>query len=99
MELNGMSADALDMLAKRASKLAADLRAAQPSYALALEAGVTDCSYHTVRYGGVAAYRGEAIVTMADGRRWRAIGHGPQGGADYVSRGGRIEFVPLDDPE
>jgi hypothetical protein len=91
-----MSAAQLDELAKRAQKLAADLRAKKPSATLALEAGVTDCSYRTVRYGVVASYSGAATVTMDDGTRWRCVGHGPQGDAEYVTRQGWIEMIPLD---
>ena len=72
INLSGMSANALTKLAERASALAKDLRKEQPSYELALEAGVKDKSYLTVREGLVNSYSGEAVVTMADGRRWVA---------------------------
>lgn len=94
-ELMGMSADQLERLAARATKMAGDLRAAEPTLDLALAAGVRDKSYSTVRYGRVASYAGEAEVTMADGRRFRAIGHGPRGDAETLDRGGYVEFVPL----
>ena len=97
INLSGMSADALTKLAERASALAADLRKQQPSYELALEAGVEDRSYNTVREGLVNSYRGEAVVTMADGQRWRCVGHGPRGDASHISRDGYIEFIPLTD--
>ena len=96
INLSGMSADALTKLAERASALAADLRKQQPSYELALEAGVEDRSYNTVRYGLVGSYRGEAVVTMADGQRWRCVGRGPRGDASHISSDGFIEFIPLD---
>ena len=96
INLSGLSAVALQALAERASALAEDLRKQQPSYELALEAGVEDRSYRTVQYGLVNSYRGEAIVTMADGSRWRCVGHGPLGDASHISRYGFIEFVPLD---
>ena len=96
INLSGMSADALTKLAERASALAADLRKQQPSYELALEAGVEDRSYNTVREGLVNSYRGEAVVTMADGQRWRCVGRGPRGDASHISSDGFIEFIPLD---
>ena len=95
MNFAGMSADALEKLARDASELATALRAAQPNYAVALANGIRDRSYSTVRWGRVADYSGEAIITMADGRRWRAVGHGPEGGAEMISRHGWIEFQPL----
>lgn len=96
INLSGLSADALTDLAKRAIALAADLHLSEPSYDLALEAGVRDKSYDTVRNGLVSSYSGEAIVTMADGRKWRCVGHGPRGDASHISRQGYIEFIPLD---
>ena len=96
MNLNNMSADELADLAKEANQLAADLRKAQPTYELALAAGIRDRSYQTVRNGEVASYSGEAIITMDDGRRWRATGHGPSGDAYTVTHQGGISFTPLD---
>lgn len=97
ISLAGMSADALEALSRRAAALAADLRKEEPSYALALEAGVRDVGYDTVRHGWVPSFSGEAVVTMADGRRWRCVGHGPRGTAEAVYRNGYIEMVPLPD--
>ena len=94
-DLRGMSAAALEELAKRAAALAADLRKEEPTYELALENGIEDRGYSTVRWGFVPSFAGTAEITMADGRRWRAIGHGPEGTAEYVSRRGWIEFVPV----
>lgn len=96
INLSGMSADALQALAERAQTLAADLRKEQPSYELALEAGVQDRGYDTVACGHVSSFRGEAIVTLEDGSRWRCVGHGPKGGASYVSKQGYIEFIPME---
>lgn len=95
INLSNMSADALEALAKKAKSLAEDLREKQPSYALALEAGVKDESYQTVRYGRIEKYSGEAVVKMADGSRWLCKGHGTKGNAHYVSREGYIEFIPM----
>ena len=97
INLSGLSAVALQALAERAQTLAADLRKGEPSYELALENGVEDRSYNTVRYGLVGSYRGEAVVTMADGQRWRCVGRGPRGDASHISRDGYIEFIPLTD--
>jgi len=71
----------------------AELRKSQPPYALAIDAGVSDVSYPTVRHGTVAAYRGEADVTMPDGSRWHAVGHMPDGDAENLWRRGWIEFT------
>ena len=95
INLSGLSADALTKLAERAQTLAADLRKEQPSYDLALEAGVKDTGYPTVANGYVNRFSGEAVVTMADGQRWRCVGHGPKGGPSHISKQGYIEFIPL----
>ena len=95
INLSGLSAVALQALAERASALAKDLRKEQPSYELALEAGVKDTGYPTVANGYVNRFSGEAVVTMADGRKWRCVGHGPRGDAIHISRDGYIEFIPL----
>ena len=95
IETVAFSADALEEYSEKAAALAADLRKAEPSYDLALAAGVSNRSYHTVRWGMVSSYDGEAIIEMADGRRWKAVGHGPQGSAEHVSKQGWIEFIPI----
>lgn len=96
INLSGLSAVALQALAERASALAKDLRKGEPSYELALENGVEDRSYNTVRYGLVGSYRGEAVVTMANGRKWRCVGRGPRGDASHISAEGFIEFIPME---
>ena len=90
-----LSAVALRRLARKAAAIAADLEKSQPSERLALEAGVQDVSYDTVRYGRVLSYRGSAVVTMADGSRWQCIGHGPRGTSEIIYKEGYVEFVPL----
>jgi hypothetical protein len=95
VNLVGLSPVALKALAAKALALAADLEKRQPTYELALEAGIEDCGYETVRNGFVAEYRGSAEIVMADGGRWKAIGHGPRGTAEYVSKQGWIEFIPV----
>lgn len=97
-EMMALSASALRDLAAALTTRAKDLEAQQPTLALALAAGVRDNSYETHRWGRVADYSGEGIVTMADGRRWRCIGHGPTGNAELISRRGYVEFIPLDAP-
>jgi len=94
--LKGKSAETLERIAREASALAADLRSKKPSYALAINAGVRDCSYNTVRWGRVSKYEGEAIIEMEDGSRWKAIGRGPTGNASWIDRDGYIEFIPLE---
>ena len=96
VSLAGMSADALIRLSEQAAALAVDLRKVEPSEKLGVLAGVRDCGYQTVRNGWVNDFRGEGIVTMADGRRWKAVGVGPRGTASTISRDGGIEFIPLD---
>lgn len=93
--LSGMSAAALRELAERATKMAEDVVKSQPSYGMALDAGVRNEGYMTVRHGWVPSYSGEAVVTMEDGSRWKCIGHGPRGSAEWVSKNGFIEFIPL----
>ena len=95
MDLSKKSAEQLNTLAKRATSLAQDLQKREPSYELAIENGIRDKSYSTVRYGRVPSYAGEVEITMSDGSRWRAIGHGPTGNAHVVTRDGYIEFIPL----
>lgn len=95
INLSGLSVDSLTELAKRAIALAADLHLSEPSYDLALEAGVRDKSYNTVRCGWVSSYSGEAVIEMANGKKWKAVGHGPRGDASWVSKDGYIEFIPL----
>ena len=91
----GLSADSLERIAKLYLATANDLRASQPSYLLALRAGVRDVSYVTHNWGEISSYSGEGVVVMEDGKRWRCVGHRAQGTPDYVRKGGWIEFIPL----
>lgn len=93
--LSGLSAQDLTRLATMATELAVDLKAAQPTIALALAAGVRDCGYNTQSNGYIPMYRGQGEIKMADGSRWLAIGHDPEGNASWVSKDGWVEFVPL----
>jgi hypothetical protein len=63
----------------------------------ALENGVVDKSYDTVRYGRVNSYQGEAIVTDANGKQYKAIGHKVRGSAGDIYSYGSIEIIPLSD--
>lgn len=93
--VGGLSAQELTRLAVLATERASDLKAAQPSVALALAAGVRDNGYRTVRYGWITSYTGEAEITMENGDRWLAVGHEPSGNAHWVTSEGWIEFFPL----
>lgn len=95
MNLSNMSADELEALSKKSAALAADLRKAEPSYALALRAGIRDLGYSTVANGYVSKFAGEAVIELDNGTKWKAIGHGPKGDAYSISRHGFIEFIPL----
>lgn len=97
MNLNGMSVNELLCLSIRAGQLAMDLRQDYPSYALALEAGIKDKSYRDEIYGLVKSYSGRAVITMENGKKYKAIGRGPvkvegsDGGLD-----GYIEFILME---
>lgn len=96
MNLSNLSSVELKKIAKKALQLAADLEKQEPSYALALENGIKDCSYNTTANGYVYSYSGEAEVTMDNGRKWKAVGHRPDGDAWCIYRQGYIEFVPIE---
>jgi len=97
MNLSKMSKRQLRELSKKAADLANDLEKQEPTYALALESGVVDRGYNTTANGFVSSYSGEAIITMDDGGKWKAIGHGPTGGDAWtVGKQGYIEFIPIE---
>jgi len=91
----GLSACELRSLATAAVKIAAALEERQPSIELALESGIEDKSYDTRGCGRVLEYSGEVIITMENGDRWLAVGHGSQGGPSWISKQGWIEFTPI----
>lgn len=97
IDFKNMSADSMEELAKELLQFAKDLRKEQPSYELALLHGVSDRGYPTVANGYVSKYSGEAIIKMDNGKRWKAIGHGPRGDAYSIFKQGYIEFIPLED--
>lgn len=86
----------IETLAKKADLLE-DLLEEKPTLDIAILCGVRDCSYTTVRYGKVYSYRGEAIVTMANGKRWLCIGKQPSGNVHWVHQNGFIQMIPLED--
>ena len=55
----------------------------------ALQRGIRDEGYSTVRYGWVSSYSGRA--TLASGRTLQ--GFGPKGGPGHLSRDGGIEVI------
>lgn len=93
--LAGKSPSELREIAEKAIKMANDLEQEAPSNLLAIEAGISDNSYKTVRWGWIPSYSGTAIVTMANGTKWKCIGHKPRGCASYVSKNGYIEKIKL----
>ena len=90
-----VSATRAEALAIEMTALARDLRANEPTVALALRAGVKDISYDTVANGWVLRYEGEAVVTLDNGRSYRCVGYGPRGDAHSIYRQGFIEFIWL----
>jgi hypothetical protein len=96
INLNGMSRIALLELAAKATALANDLRKEEPSYQLALAAGVEDRSYNTVRHGLVSCYTGEGFVRMDNGALWKCIGHGTKGRNGELHSEGYIEFFKIE---
>jgi len=73
----------------------------EPTILMALAAGIKDESYRTVWCELILRYSGEAVITMDNGRKWKAIGHGngPRGGLPGgASKPGWIEFIPMDKP-
>lgn len=95
IDLYSFSVPELRMLARKCERAATELESGQPSHEMALAKGIHDCGYNTVRYGWVSSFKGNVDLTMPDGSVWRAIGHGPTGTAEYVSRSGWIEFIRL----
>jgi hypothetical protein len=96
VDLSKLSAKDLDELSIKAKRLAAHLRAEEPSYDLAIEAGIRNTGYSTVRWGWVSSYSGRVEITMDNGKRWRALGYGPRGNAETVSAQGGIKFEPIE---
>lgn len=94
--LKGRSSTELEEISKMAAQLSEDLKKVEPSYSLAILAGVEDASYNTTANGRISSYHGEAIVEMANGRKWRCIGHKSSGDA-YYAYDGFIEFIPIED--
>ena len=93
--LKNKSPRQLEDIATSAIKLANDLKKEKPTYELALANGCVDKGYNTTANGWVASYGGEAIVEMANGKKWKCVGHSETGDAWYAYDG-YIEFIPLD---
>ncbi len=93
--LKNKSPRQLEDIAASAIKLANDLKKEKPTYELALANGCVDKGYNTTANGWVASYGGEAIVEMANGKKWKCVGRGCTGDAWYAYDG-YIEFIPLD---
>ncbi|MBU4285156.1 hypothetical protein KKF60_02250 [Patescibacteria group bacterium] len=83
--------------AQTALKTDMDSVALRDVYKMASEGGVQDKSYDTDREGRISKYSGEAQVEI-NGRKYKAVGHGPEGTAEYVDRDGYIEFIPQEIP-
>jgi hypothetical protein len=95
--LKNKSSKELEALAKLAAALATALKTEQPSYSLAIAAGIKDKSYDTASNGSIGSYSGEAIITMENGKTWKCVGHSSSGNA-YYANNGYIEFIPIDSP-
>jgi hypothetical protein len=93
--MRGMSAEELEDLSEQALEMAKHLKEDQPTYELALMNGVEDWSYYTVRFGMVRSYRGESLVAMGNGTKWRCIGHPPALDENTISHNGWIEMIPF----
>lgn len=93
--LKNKSPRQLEDIAASAIKLANDLEKEKPTYKLALANGCVDNGYNTTANGWVESYGGEAIVEMANGKKWKCVGRGWTGDAWYAYDG-YIEFIPLD---
>lgn len=95
-QFENVSANHLSELGKALLKLSEKMLEEQPSKQEALAAGIEDRGYNTVRHGYVSSYRGIAIIQKEDGRKFRCIGHEPEGDAEVIMRNGFIEFVEID---
>ena len=93
--LKKMSVEELKELSRKALSLAKDLKKELPSYELAIENGIEDCSYRTVANGWVSSYYGTAIIEMENGTKFKALGHSPDGDAASIYSDGYIEFHKL----
>jgi len=69
------------------------------SYALAIEAGIENRSYPTVRHGWVPSYAGTAWFKDHLGNPWMAQGFCPDGNAHHIGCDGYIKFSRIADVE
>ena len=58
---------------------------------LAVEAGIVDKSYPTVRWGRVGKFDGNCVAEI-DGNLFIVTGHSPEGDAQWIARDGYISF-------
>jgi len=94
INLSRISSVELRKLAKKAISLANEQEQSNPSYKIALEAGIVDISYINNTNKTIASYTGEVEITMENGSKWKAIGHKPEGNS-FIENEGFIEFIPL----
>jgi len=80
---------------ERLSEIAKDLKKEQPTEALAVFFGIQDCSYNTQSNGFIKNYKGQAIIQMDNGKKFKAIARPAQGDAYYVHKRSFIEFIEL----
>jgi hypothetical protein len=98
MDFKGLTLKQLEEIIIEAKCLAHDLKeGGEPSYFLAKANGIVDKSYQTLAFGLVSSYSGEAVITMANGQKWCAIGHGSTGSATTLTSRGWIEFKKIED--
>lgn len=93
MEFTNKSAHELRAIANKALALAEELEKEQPTYALAIVYGIESLS-RTYPSGTVFSYSGTVEIEMANGTKWKAIGHKATGSGDLYDDG-YIEFIKL----
>ena len=86
-------------LSKHAGALSKDLLEEYPTDLLALEGGITDEGYLTHKYGWVKSYKGEVIIVLDNGTKWRCKGVPSTGTGETLFKEGYIEFSPYVDRE
>lgn len=77
---------------EKVSALAKDLYADKPTYELAIAGGVEEKFITDPGKDPVWGYRGEAVIHMANGSIWRAIGDPAVIHGDHIFRQGRIRY-------
>jgi hypothetical protein len=95
----GQSSEFITEQIQRLSEVAEDLKKNRPTEALAVFFGVMDCSYQTKNNNLVKNYKGESIVQMDNGKKYRARAHPVAGDGDYINRKSWIEFTEIWAPQ